>query len=354
MRVLQLIDSLEAGGAERVSVNIANALVNEVEKSFLCATRKEGVLKDSLNKKVGYLFLNKKSRFSLKTIIKLNKFIKHNHINIIHAHSTSFFLATIIKLLNKKIKIVWHDHYGNSEFLIQRKSKVLRYCSKYFYHILSVNKALEKWAKENLKSKQISYFPNFAVQDKVTPQTNLQGEEGKRIVHMANLRLQKDHSTLIEGFKILIKNHPEWTLHCVGKDFGDTYSKSIKRQIEDLDNAFFYGSKPDVSNILNQSNIAVLSSKSEGLPLTLLEYGLASLPTVSTDVGDCRQVISNKDIGVLIESENPKEIAMAISSYINNVEERRLKGKTLEAKVLNCFSKTVLIKDLLAIYNLKS
>ncbi len=38
MKVLQLIDSLHAGGAERVAVNYANALASRVEKSFLCAT----------------------------------------------------------------------------------------------------------------------------------------------------------------------------------------------------------------------------------------------------------------------------------------------------------------------------
>ena len=52
MRVLQLIDSLHPGGAERVSVNIANALVENIDKSFLCVTREEGILKESLTPSV--------------------------------------------------------------------------------------------------------------------------------------------------------------------------------------------------------------------------------------------------------------------------------------------------------------
>lgn len=44
MRILQLIDSLEAGGAERMAVTYANALVQEIAFSGLVATRKEGPL----------------------------------------------------------------------------------------------------------------------------------------------------------------------------------------------------------------------------------------------------------------------------------------------------------------------
>jgi len=60
LKVLQIIDSLNAGGAETMAVNIANALFyNEVD-SFICASRKEGKLVDNIDNHVGYLFLNKK------------------------------------------------------------------------------------------------------------------------------------------------------------------------------------------------------------------------------------------------------------------------------------------------------
>ena len=60
MRVVQIIDSLDAGGAERMAVNYANAMANEIEFSGLVTTRKEGDLKPQISINVSYLFLKKK------------------------------------------------------------------------------------------------------------------------------------------------------------------------------------------------------------------------------------------------------------------------------------------------------
>ncbi|XMO86556.1 glycosyltransferase [Algibacter sp. AS12] len=324
MRVLQLIDSLEAGGAERLAVNIANGLSSNIEASFLCATRKEGFLKESLLPEVGYFFLNKKKTIDFKAIKRLISFIKKQNIKIIHAHSTSFFLATMVRLTNPNVIIVWHDHYGDSEFLENRKFKVLKGCSKYFTHIFSVNKILKTWAENKLKFKSVSYLPNFATINKLEGDTKLKGISGKRLMCLANLREQKDHITLFLAFKEVLKYYPEWTLHCIGKDFKDRYAEKVKSSIEkfELANAvYLYGSKPDVYNILKQADIGVLSSKSEGLPLALLEYGFAKLPVVSTKVGQCETVISHNYNGLLVEPNSPKEMAKALIYCIENPDD---------------------------------
>ncbi len=234
MRVLQLIDSLQTGGAERVAVNIANALVSKVEISYLCVTREEGLLKDSINTQVNYLFLNKKKTIDIKAIKKLNKFVKNNRIDVIHAHSTSFFIATIIKMLNGTVKIVWHDHYGDSEFLEKRPYKMLKVCSPCFSKIYSVNQELKDWSNLKLKSKVVSYLPNFAVVNENKAKTILKGMHNKRIIHLANLREQKDHFTLLKAFSEVIKQFPEWSLHSVGKDFKDEYSEAIQQYLKKL------------------------------------------------------------------------------------------------------------------------
>jgi len=115
MKVLQLIDTLNAGGAERVALNYANELSQHLEGSYLCATRQEGPLKNQIKPEVGYLFLQKKSALDLGAVRRLSQYVKANKINLIHAHGTSFLTAVLCKLFVRNLKIVWHDHYGKSE-----------------------------------------------------------------------------------------------------------------------------------------------------------------------------------------------------------------------------------------------
>lgn len=353
MRVLQLIDALDAGGAERVAVNIANGLCSEIEESFLCATRREGILKSSLLKEVGYLFLNKKQAVDFKAIIKLHKFIKKNSINVIHAHSTSFFLATISKFLNPKLVIIWHDHYGNSEFLDSRNYYILKLCSKYFSHIFSVNTALKLWAQQVLNFKETTYLANVAVINKSTEITQLKGVTGKRIVCLANLRAQKDHITLVLAFKEVLRVYPDWSLHCVGENTKDNYCNLLEIKINELDlrhAVFLYGSKPDVFHILKQAEIGVLASKSEGLPLALLEYGSAKLAVVATKVGQVESLITHNVHGLLVGASKPVELSKALITLIKNENLRHTFTENYFSHIKNNYTQRAQIEAILKVY----
>ena len=354
MRVLQLIDSLAPGGAERIAVNYANLLSCEIDRSFLCVTRAEGHLKDSIKPEVGYFFLKKKNKFDLRAVIRLIKFIRSHNIEILHAHSTSFFTATLVKLFLRDIKLIWHDHYGNSEFLSHRKHLVLKWCSNNFNHIFSVSKALKAWSEQNLNCKKVSFIPNFAVlQDSGILQSPLKGKKGQRIICLANLRPQKDHFTLLKAFSMVKKHHPNWTLHLVGKDFKDGYSSKIKQTIKTMNlskSVFVYGSRNDVSHVLKQCDIGVLSSRSEGLPLSLLEYGLAKLPVITTKVGECDRVISKKTEGLIVPTNNYKDLSEAILFFIENSNAGLKAGQALNKKILNNFSPANVISRVSQIY----
>ena len=354
MKVLQLIDSLEAGGAERVAVNYANGLLDHVDGSYLCATRAEGLLKSSVNNAVGYLFLNKKTTIDVSTIWRLYRFIKKENITVIHAHSSSYFLATLITILNPKLKLVWHDHYGKSEFLEQRPKRILQYCSKYFDHIFSVNSKLKDWASSQLKAKAVSYLPNYAVVGDTVLSTQLKGTEGKRIVCLANLRPQKDHLNLLKAFKLVAKNNPDWTLHLIGKDFEDAYSNQVFEyiKIEQLEqHVFFYGSCIDVSAILLACDIGVLSSQSEGLPLALLEYGLANLAVVCTNVGECSMVVENDISGFIVRPDDFDSLSSKLIELVKSDILKKTFSEQLVYTVNKYYSESSILSKLFNVYN---
>lgn len=351
MRIIQIIDSLEAGGAERMAVNYANGLAGQVAFSGLVATRKEGPLVNQLETGTSYLFLNKISTIDFKALFKLRQYVVQNQVTIVQAHSSSCFLAFLLKVTYPSIQLIWHDHYGESEFLSKRPAVVLKMILPFFDGVISVNQKLKLWAQEKLKFTNTIYLPNFPSEENVVGEcTVLKGSDAKRIVCLANLRVQKNHLLLLEVARKLKTSHLEWTFHLVGKDFDNGYSAQIQHFIWEYElenNVFLYGSRQDVKNILQQSTIAVLSSQSEGLPLALLEYGLAKKPVVVTDVGEIASVVQNGKNGFIIAPQRAETFYDAIVALIESDKLQTDFGTALYATINEKYSKEGILKTYL-------
>lgn len=351
INVIHIIDSLEVGGAEMMAVNIANGLASRGCESHLCVTRSEGLLKKKIDKKVHYLFLEKKGAIDVKAILRLKTYIKEHHIRIIHAHSSSFFIAALVKLLLINVKIVWHDHYGKAEEINERKSFAIKLGSFFFNAVISVNKILLHWAKEQLICKNITFLANFATLPQRINKTHLKGEVGKRLVCVAAFRPQKDHFNLLQAFNIINQKYPTWSLHLVGQKKNDVYSHQINEIIKNEnigESVFFYGACLDIKYVLSQADIAILSSNSEGLPVSLLEYGLAKLPVVVTNVGECKEVVN--DFGLVVPKEDTKALAKAIERYIIDENFRELKAEQFQKHIFENYSEDSYFSKLLNIY----
>lgn len=339
MRIVQIIDSLEIGGAEKMAINYANALSVRNEFSGLVATRAEGKLKNQLSNSVSYLFLKKKSTIDFGAVFRLRKYCQNNQVEFLQPHSSSYFTALMVKFVYPKVKIIWHDHNGLSEFISSEKSLVLKIASFFFKGIIVVNYKLKEWAEKELNCKKVIYLPNFTTIDNSTStETILKGQSGKRILCLANLRDQKNHFLLLEVAEKLKQSHADWTFHLVGKDFEDDYSAKLKAAIVNKnleENVFIYGSKNDIKNIIDQSDIAILTSKSEGLPIALIEYGLSKKPVVSTKVGEIPLIIKDGINGFIIDASDADLFYQRVLKFITENDLRIQMGNSLYQTVID-------------------
>ena len=342
--MLQIIDSLNPGGAERVAVTYANLLQKKRFNSFLCCTREEGLLKEDLNAEVKYLFLKKKSATDLKAVLKLKKFIQENEIQLLHAHGTSFFTATIQKMLNRKLKIVWHDHLGDRT---NQSNKILIFCSFQFDAIFAVNQDLFKWSSKNLKSKETYLLPNLvSFEEENTAPVDVNG-----IVCLANLRRPKNHLNLLKSFKMVAETHKAAKLMLIGADYENSYSKKLKQYVKEAElgqQVCFLGKQKNVHQLLQENVIGVLSSDSEGLPMALLEYGKAGLTVIATKVGECEAIIKN--YGKIVPPKNPEALAAAILDYLEHPEKRKKDAAAFQEHIKKNYSDEAIFPQILDIY----
>jgi glycosyltransferase involved in cell wall biosynthesis len=278
---MHVLDSLNIGGAERVAVNLANLLPRDLYEAHLCTTHSDGPLATLVAKDVHRVRLERKHRFDLAAVRNLVRYIRDRNIQILHAHGTSLFLTRWASYLcDRGVVMIWHDHYGRCE-LNDRQTWLYGLATRGIGGIIAVSESLAAWARRSLPfdSKRVWYIPNFIEEpadDVRVPE--LPGEAGTRIVCVANFRPQKDHVTLLHAMARIKRHTPKAHLLLVGDSADPAYVTSIRQQIVALElhgTVTYMGPRQDVAGILRGSDVAVLSSISEGLPLALLEYGAA-------------------------------------------------------------------------------
>jgi glycosyltransferase involved in cell wall biosynthesis len=134
----------------------------------------------------------------------------------------------------------------------------------------------------------------------------------------------------------LKETNPDWTFHLVGNDANDDYSQRVKQQIKAKgleQNVFIYGTKNDTVNIISQSEITILTSNSEGLPVALIEYGLLSKATVTTNVGEIPLIITNAENGFVVAIKDAADFYNKIMKLINDESLRIKLGQNLNKTI---------------------
>ena len=352
MRILQLIDSLDIGGAERMAVNMANVFSKAEIENILVCSRQNGSLGAYLPRNTLFYQLEKKKLIDILAFIKLIKIVRKERPTIIQAHSTSIYWAFIIKILFPEIKLIWHDHFGLSERLKDNDRKGIKYISRNIDGIIAVNELLLEWSKRNMRTRNVVFLRNFPYLPDLYPSRQ---KDKCIILHLANLRPQKDHITLIGAIRHLKTciSLP-FEVWCAGKDLSDDYSKGVNAKIAEYqleDCIKVLGSVQDTNALLEKASVAVLCSQSEGLPVSLLEYGLAGLPVVATNVGQCSEVLGNGQYGILVPPSDPILLAKGIQRYIVERDFALLMGTKFKKHIEQEYGAPKFMKEYLELFN---
>ncbi|QKF58971.1 glycosyltransferase [Aliarcobacter lanthieri] len=307
--ILFMVTKSQNGGAQKWTKEQIEICTNDFN-CFL-ATDEDGWL--SLNVQVQDKFLNKLiyKRFSFSYLLLLNKFIKYNNINLIIASSANAGIySRLIKLLNKKIKVIYVSHGWSSIYnggkLAFLYTFIERQLSKISDSILCISKKDFQNAKDIIKinDNKLKWITNKIYSIKNREILKKQNEKIK-LLTVARLETPKRVDLLIEATKSL----DNLELHIVGDGSQRNYLESIKHK-----NVIFYG-EIDGFNDFKNYDIFALISDSEGLPLSALEAMSSKLPIILSDVGGCFELIDEN--GILVKNDID-EINRAIVNCILN------------------------------------
>jgi glycosyltransferase involved in cell wall biosynthesis len=336
-------------------VLLANHLPPALVESHLMTTRSDGPLAAGLAPSVIKTGLARRSRFDGRAMLRLITYLRRQQIRLIHAHSTSAFMAVLAARLVPGVRVVWHEHYGQRA-TVQQPPLPYRMLARLVDGVVTVNQPLAEWMVQTLgvRADRVWYLPNFVTLPKENhAQLALPGAPEFRIVCVGNLRPEKDHLGLVTAMQLVCAACPKAHLLLVGEPRDMAYAAAVRQRVDTLglqQQITLLGPRSDVPDILRQCALGVLSSAAEGLPMTLLEYGAARLPVVATDVGQCADVLDHGEVGVLVPSQSPPALAAAILDLLASAERRQYYAGRFYERVQAHYSPHAVIERMVAVY----
>jgi glycosyltransferase involved in cell wall biosynthesis len=341
MKVLFLQNIDGVAGSEKYFLALIPELIKKgVDVTMYCVVKnknKQGAQKftDLLKEKeIPFEVLYCNSYVSLTIPYKINKYIKSNQIDIIHTHLiyADFWGAMIKKLFNKKVKIISTKH-GYHE------ATYVKYCNNPTEIPKNLYYRLFKFTHKNI---DYSYACSFGLKD-FYEKANLIGKGDMEVIQhgfnypdipnfdkaeyrFSDLQLiivgrlieRKGHKFVFNIMPNLIKMYPNIQLVILGDGELEQELKAYVRQLNIQNNVQFLGFKKEVDKYLNASDIALVPSYSEGLPLVIFEAFNAKTPVVSFDSIGCNELVINGENGLIAEAFNENDFLNKIKILIND------------------------------------
>ncbi|MDY6784003.1 MAG: glycosyltransferase family 4 protein [Cyanobacteriota bacterium] len=169
-----------------------------------------------------------------------------------------------------------------------------------------------------------------------------------RAIMVARFSEQKDQKTLLQAIAQL--QHSQIVLDLVGSGPFLETCKTLARTLRITDRVTFLGDRTDVPQLLARSQIFVLSTHYEGLPISILEAMRAGLPVVATSVNGIPEEVTNRTTGLLVPPKNADALASALDTLANSPELRQQMGTAGRQKFLQDFTLDRMLTEIEAIY----
>lgn len=310
-RILQVLGSLQRGGAETMVMNIyRNIDHNEFQFDFLVKDRVDIGYEEEVIKLGGHIYQveSAKKIGVFRYVLGQSKVMKQfGPYDVVHSHVNVQSGLTVLAAWLAGVKTrISHSH--NTQF---NNPAVMEFICKTLIHIFANKRiACGKDAGHALfGNRKFSVIPNGIETDKfllhdlgefesIRKKLNM-NSECIQICHVGRFNDVKNHSFILDIARELESIGIKYELHLLGN--GELFDATVeKAKKTNLQHVFFHGSVNNANEYIKASDVFILPSKHEGLPVTLVEAQCAGIPCYIAD-----NITKEVDFGVGLVSYLP-------------------------------------------------
>lgn len=325
--ICQLLHSLNVGGAEVLAERLGRRLHDKYRFVFACLDDL-GPLGERLQES-GYAVtvLKRQPGWDLKCAGRLRDWIHSEQVDLIHAHQyTPFSYAMLSGLVRHRPPILFTEH-GRWYPDFPRRKRIIfnRMFLRRTDRVVAVGEFVRQALirNEGLRANRVRVIHNGVDLTRYGPATDptvriiLRQElglpvDGLVLMQVARLDALKDHATALRTLERLLVTRPDAHLVLVGDgpERAAIEAEAVEREL--TGHVHLLGLRSDVARLLPAADIFLLTSISEGLPLTIIEAMATHIPVVSTNVGGIRELVIDGETGLLADAKDDSALAKAV------------------------------------------
>jgi glycosyltransferase involved in cell wall biosynthesis len=357
IRIMQVIARMNVGGPAVIVAELMRELDSDRFQSVLvtgyCADDEadylDEVATDIPATRIQGLGRSVSVLGDIKSFFTLIRMIRRFQPDVIHTHTAKAGvlgrIAGLIAYPRAKRVHTFHGHLLHGYFS-PLKTKLVILIEMFLAAISTALIAIGIQVKNDLlaagvgKPKQYSViFPGLDelnIQSKASARNELGLEADKTyVVFVGRLTQIKRPDRLIEIARHLKDNHPRVELLIAGA--GEKFAELQEVASQESLPMVFLGWRNDIGRILSASDIAILCSDNEGIPLTLIQASQAGLPIISTNVGSVHDIVIDGETGLLTET-NIQSLIQAVDELLSNPSKIAQFGLAGKARAESYFS----------------
>lgn len=328
MKILELTYALTSGGGERFLVDLSNELCkhNDITIVQILSNDNPGnahYLPD-IDKRIKYLNLKSHKGLSLGVLRSVYRTIKNVKPDVVHVHCSLLTVALAVFLCHNTR--FYHTLHSLAHRCVTPKQLTFLYKYLYKHRVrpITISQACLNSYEDlfhlgngimitNGRSQILKSNLSTAVMTELNAFKN--HADDKTFLHVARLHPVKNHKLLFETFDRLIKEGEHIQLVVIGSG----YETSPFAEYNNHKGIHILGEKRNVGDYFAAADYFVMSSKMEGLPISLLEAMSMGVMPVSTPAGGVCDVIRNGENGYISSSHSSEDFYKTIKDAIANV-----------------------------------
>jgi len=323
-RVTILIDSLLAGGAERVVVQVAAALDREQFAPHVLVGRHSGPLEQLLTEDgVPFTILGRRRGFGPRALRRGVSIVRSG--DLLHAHKFAGSLWGVLLARAAHRPLVAHEHTFRGVRSLGRTAGYRYWIAPAARRIVCVSEGVAaSLAAEGVGADKLRVVPNGVPLDDALDRADARAELGLDpaapvVGIVGRLREEKRHDLALEAMAGLRKRGVDAMLCAIGDGPLRGELEQLAMRLGIAGSVRWAGERPNAGRLMRAFDVTMLCSTYEGMPLAALESLVADVPVVATAVGAMPELLAS-GAGEVVPAPSADALAQALAGVLAEPE----------------------------------